>query len=137
MPATAVPVVAEEVRWHDAHRIRWTPDRVEPQRVVLSCPQCRQATGPSRRFSIAPSDCIRISRDFSAARSFFSCGPVSSFKEPQSFLNSLTSMIVTPSTLARIPAQVIPWPEHIGNNTICRHGQILFQMVIPSETILL
>ena len=35
MPATTVPVVDEKVRLHDAHRIRWTPIRVEPQRVEL------------------------------------------------------------------------------------------------------
>jgi hypothetical protein len=35
MPATTVPVVDEKVRLHDAHRSRWTPVRVEPQRVEL------------------------------------------------------------------------------------------------------
>jgi hypothetical protein len=93
IPATTVPVVEEKVRWQTVHRSRWTPLRAEPQRIVLSCPQCGQAPGPSRRISIAPSACIRISRDFSAARSSFSCGPLNAVNEPQSFLNSLTSMI--------------------------------------------
>jgi hypothetical protein len=36
MRATAVPVDEEKVRLHDGQRIRWTPVRVEPQRVLLS-----------------------------------------------------------------------------------------------------
>ena len=91
-----MPVDEEKVRLQDRHRNRWTPVRVEPQRVFLSWLQWGHATAPSRRFSIAPIACIRASSDRSAARNSFNCGPVRLPSAAQSLLNDLPSMIDPP-----------------------------------------
>lgn len=97
MRATAVPVDDENVRWHNAHRIRWTPVRAEPQRDVLLCWQYGQMASPSRRLSIAPIACMRASSERSADVSAFSCGPVRLPSSPRSLRNDLASMITLPS----------------------------------------
>jgi hypothetical protein len=98
-----VPVDEEKVRRQDRQRNRWTPVRVEPQRVLLSCLQCGHATKPSRRFSIAPIACIRASSERSAARRSFNCEPVRLPSVSHSLLNDLPSMIDPPSIAARKP----------------------------------
>ena len=110
-----MPVDEEKVRLQDRQRNRWTPVRVEPQRVFLSWLQWGHATAPSRRFSIAPIACIRASSERSAARRSFNCGPVRLPSVAQSLLNDLASMIAPPSKrrakALRIPLRYQNKPE--------------------------